>query len=312
MRGGGGFAGFALRRLAGAVPTLFGVTLIIFFMVRVLPGDPARVLAGLEADQTEVDRIRVQLGLDKPAPVQYALFLEHAVRGDLGRSSVTQAPVVSEIAGRLGPTALLAATATVLAGALGIASGILVSTRQYTAADYTVTVFALAGVSIPVYWLGLMLMLVFAVFLHVLPAGGDTSPQSLILPAITLAAFSLAIIERMTRSSMLESLRQDYVRTARAKGLADRVVVYRHALRNALIPVVTVLGLQFGALIGGAILTETTFAWPGIGRLLVDAISRRDYPMIQGVVLLFAVTFVLVNLAVDLVYGYIDPRIHFG
>jgi peptide/nickel transport system permease protein/oligopeptide transport system permease protein len=295
-----------------AVPTLFGVTLIIFFMVRVLPGDPARVLAGLEADQTEVNRIRLQLGLDKPVPVQYARFLANAVRGNLGRSAVTQAPVVSEIAGRLGPTTLLAATATVLAGTLGVASGIVVSTRQYTAADYAVTVLALAGVSIPVYWLGLMLMLVFAVFLHLLPAGGDTTPQSLILPSITLAAFSLAIIERMTRSSMLESMRQDYVRTARAKGLADPIVVYRHALRNALIPVVTVLGLQFGALIGGAILTETTFAWPGIGRLLVDAIARRDYPIIQGVVLLFAVTFVLVNLIVDLLYGYIDPRIRFG
>lgn len=294
------------------MPTLFGVTLIIFFMVRVLPGDPARVLAGLEADQTEVNRIRVQLGLDKPVPVQYARFLANAVRGNLGRSAVTQAPVVSEIAGRLGPTTLLAATATVLAGTLGVASGIVVSTRQYTAADYAVTVLALAGVSIPVYWLGLMLMLVFAVFLHLLPAGGDTTPQSLILPSITLAAFSLAIIERMTRSSMLESMRQDYVRTARAKGLADPIVVYRHALRNALIPVVTVLGLQFGALIGGAILTETTFAWPGIGRLLVDAIARRDYPIIQGVVLLFAVTFVLVNLIVDLLYGYIDPRIRFG
>lgn len=294
------------------MPTLFGVTLIIFFMVRVLPGDPARVLAGLEADQTEVNRIRVQLGLDKPVPVQYARFLANAVRGNLGRSAVTQAPVVSEIAGRLGPTTLLAATATVLAGTLGVASGIVVSTRQYTAADYAVTVMALAGVSIPVYWLGLMLMLVFAVFLHLLPAGGDTTPQSLILPSITLAAFSLAIIERMTRSSMLESMRQDYVRTARAKGLADPIVVYRHALRNALIPVVTVLGLQFGALIGGAILTETTFAWPGIGRLLVDAIARRDYPVIQGVVLLFAVTFVLVNLLVDLLYGYIDPRIRFG
>jgi peptide/nickel transport system permease protein len=295
-----------------AVPTLFGVTLIIFFMVRVLPGDPARVLAGLEADQTEVNRIRVQLGLDKPVPVQYAVFLENAVRGDFGRSAVTRAPVLAEIGGRLGPTMLLAATATMLAGGLGVASGIFVSTRQYTASDYAVTVLALAGVSIPVYWLGLMLMLVFAVFLHLLPAGGDTTPQSLILPSITLAAFSLAIVERMTRSSMLESLRQDYVRTARAKGLGDPIVVYRHALRNALIPVVTVLGLQFGALLGGAILTETTFAWPGIGRLLVDAISRRDYPMIQGVVLLFAVTFVLVNLAVDLLYGYIDPRIRFG
>jgi ABC-type dipeptide/oligopeptide/nickel transport system permease component len=187
-----------------------------------------------------------------------------------------------------------------------------VSTRQYTATDYFVTVLALAGVSIPVYWLGLMLMLVFAVGLHLVPAGGYTGPVSLILPSITLAAFSLAIVERMTRSSMLESLRQDYVRTARAKGLAERLVVYRHALRNALIPVVTVIGLQFGSLLGGAVLTETTFAWPGLGRLLVDAISARDYPIIQGVVLLFAVTFLIVNLLVDLLYGYIDPRIKYG
>jgi peptide/nickel transport system permease protein/oligopeptide transport system permease protein len=175
-----------------------------------------------------------------------------------------------------------------------------------------VTFLALAGVSIPVYWLGLMLMLVFAVFLHLVPAGGAAGPRSLILPSITLAAFSMAIIERMTRSSMLDALHQDYVRTARAKGLAARVVVYRHALRNALIPVVTVIGLQFGALFGGAILTETTFAWPGIGRLLIGAITARDYPVIQGVVLLFAILFQAVNLAVDLLYGYIDPRIKYG
>jgi peptide/nickel transport system permease protein len=281
-------------------------------MVRMLPGDPARVLAGLLASQDEVNRIRVQLGLTKPLPVQYALFITNAVRGNLGTSNVTQAPVSYEIGSRLRATGMLAATATVLAGIVGIISGVVVSTRQYTTTDYLVTILALAGVSIPVYWLGLMLMVVFAVVLHLVPAGGDTGPTSLILPSITLAAFSLAIIERMTRSSMLETLRQDYVRTARAKGLAERIVVYRHALRNALIPVVTVIGLQFGALFGGAILTETTFAWPGIGRLLVTAISARDYPIIQGVVLLFAVTFLFVNLVVDLLYGYIDPRIKYG
>jgi peptide/nickel transport system permease protein len=307
-----GFVGFAIRRVLAAIPTLFGVTLIVFFMVRMLPGDPARVLAGLLASQDEVNRIRVQLGLTKPLPVQYALFITNAVRGNLGTSNVTQAPVSYEIGSRLRATGMLAATATVLAGIVGIISGVVVSTRQYTTTDYLVTILALAGVSIPVYWLGLMLMVVFAVVLHLVPAGGDTGPTSLILPSITLAAFSLAIIERMTRSSMLETLRQDYVRTARAKGLAERIVVYRHALRNALIPVVTVIGLQFGALFGGAILTETTFAWPGIGRLLVTAISARDYPIIQGVVLLFAVTFLFVNLVVDLLYGYIDPRIKYG
>jgi peptide/nickel transport system permease protein len=308
----GGFVGFAIRRILAAVPTLFGVTVIVFFMVRMLPGDPARILAGELASQEEVDRIRVQLGLTRPVPVQYEIFLGRALHGDLGTSTLTQGPVAYEIGSRLPQTALLATTATVLAGTLGIVSGIVVSTRQYTAADYLVTVLALAGVSIPVFWLGLMLMLLFAVWLHLVPAGGYAGPASLILPSVTLAAFSLAIIERMTRSSMLETLRQDYVRTARAKGLVERIVVYRHALRNALIPVVTVIGLQFGSLIGGAVLTETTFAWPGIGRLLVQAIGARDYPIIQGVVLLFAVTFLLVNLVMDLLYGYIDPRIKYG
>jgi peptide/nickel transport system permease protein len=308
----GGFFAFAIRRIIAAIPTLFGVTLIVFFMVRVLPGDPARLLAGLNATQDEVDRIRVQLGLTKPVAVQYELFLRAIAHGDLGKSITTQAPVVQEISSRLPKTALLAATATVLSGILGIVSGIVVSTRQYTSIDYLVSVIAFAGVSIPVFWLGLMLMIVFAVFLHLVPAGGAAGPTSLILPSITLAAFSIAFIERQTRSSMLETLRQDYVRTARAKGLVEGVVVYRHALRNALIPVVTVIGLQFGALFGGAILTETTFAWPGIGQLLVSAISARDYPMIQGVVLLFAITFLVVNLLVDLLYGYIDPRIKFS
>ena len=308
----GGFLRFTARRAAAAIPTLFGVTLIVFFMIRVLPGDPARLVAGLLATDDEVARIRDQLGLTKPIVVQYGLFLDHLARGDLGKSIKTQAPVTSEIGSRLAPTALLAATATLVAGVLGIVSGILVSTRKYTPVDYLVTVVALAGVSIPVFWLGLMLMLLFAVFLHLVPAGGARGPLSIILPSITLAAFSIAIIERMTRSSMLESLQQDYVRTARAKGLVERAVVYRHALRNALIPVITVLGLQFGTLLGGAVLTETTFAWPGIGRLLVDSIDARDYPVIQGVVLLFAVTFLLVNLLVDLLYGYIDPRIKYG
>jgi len=308
----GGFVTFAARRMLAAIPTLFGVTLIVFFMVRMLPGDPARLLAGLNATDDEVNHIRVQLGLTRPLPVQYEVFIADLVRGNLGTSTVTQAPVTYEVGARLPATALLAATASVLSIALGVGSGILVSTRQYTGTDYLVTVLALAGVSIPVFWLGLMLMIAFAVGLHLLPAGGDAGPTSLILPSIALAAFSLAIIERQTRSSMLETLRQDYVRTARAKGLAERVVVYRHALRNSLIPVVTVIGLQSATLLGGAILTERTFSWPGIGTLLVNAIQSRDYPIIQGVVLLFSLTFVVVNLIVDILYGYIDPRIKYS
>lgn len=308
----GGFIGFAIRRILAAIPTLFGVTLIVFFMVRMLPGDPARILAGLNATQAEVNHLRVQLGLTLPLPVQYEIFIGNLVHGNLGQSVVTQAPVSYEIGTRLPATALLAATATVLSTIVGVSSGIIVSTRQYTATDHLVTVLALAGISIPVFWGGLMLMVVFSVWLHLLPAGGDVGPLSLVLPSVALSAFALATIERQTRSSMLETLHQDYVRTARAKGLGQRAVVYRHALRNALIPVITVAGLQSATLLGGAILTERTFSWPGIGTLLVNAIQARDYPIIQGIVLLFAVTFLVVNLVVDILYGYIDPRIRYG
>jgi peptide/nickel transport system permease protein len=306
-----GFAGFAIRRLIQAIPSLFGVTLIVFFMVRVLPGDPARLLAGLNATQEEVVRLRDQMGLTRPVAVQYALFLQGLLRGDLGKSITTQTPVTQEIATRLPQTAVLAATATAAAAVLGIVSGIAVSTRPYTSGDYLVTFLALAGVSIPVYWLGLMLMLVFAVFLHLVPAGGAAGPRSLILPSITLAAFSTAIIERMTRSSMLDALRTTCARPG-PKGSPPGSSCTATRCATPSIPVVTVIGLQFGALFGGAILTETTFAWPGIGRLLIGAITARDYPVIQGVVLLFAILFQAVNLAVDLLYGYIDPRIKYG
>ncbi|MBI4277608.1 MAG: ABC transporter permease [Armatimonadetes bacterium] len=303
------FGHYILRRLWATLPTLLGVTLIIFFAIRLLPGDPARLVAGLLASPEEVERIRRTLGLDRPAVVQYFDFLLNLLRGDLGTSTVTRAPVLAEILQRMSFTAGLATASVTLAVLLGLTAGIISAVRHYSSLDYAVMAMALFGISIPVFWLGLMLMLLFAVKLHWVPAGGYSGPASLVLPAVTLAAFSQAIIARMTRSSMLESLRQDYVRTARAKGLPQRTVVVRHALKNAMIPVITVVGLQFGTLLGGAVLTETTFAWPGIGRLLVNAISSRDYPMIQGIVILFAVTFTLVNLAVDLLYGYVDPRI---
>ena len=294
------------------MPTLLGVTIVIFLIIRLIPGDPARVIVGLQASDEEVRRIRTELGLDRPIHVQYALFLNQLVHGNLGMSAVTRAPVSEEISTRLEATAKLALSSTVLATIIGMGAGIVSATRQYSLLDYTVMGVALFGVSIPVFWLGMMLMLLFSVTLHWLPAGGYGTPAHLVLPAIALAAFSVAIIARLTRSSLLEVFNHDYVRTARAKGLQDRVVVLRHALKNALIPVLTVVGLQFGALLSGAVLTETTFAWPGMGRLLVNAIGARDYPVIQGIVLVFALTFTVVNLAVDLLYAYVDPRIHYG
>ena len=303
---------YVLRRLALAAPTLLGVTIVVFLLVRIIPGDPARVIAGLLASEDEVQRIRVELGLDRPIHVQYSIFLNHLLRGTLGKSAATRAPVTEEIGTRLRATVQLAISSIVVATTAGLAAGIVSATRPYSALDFTVMAVALFGVSIPVFWLGIMLMLLFSVTLHWLPAGGYGTPVHLVLPTVALAAFSVAIIARMTRSSLLEAFGQDYIRTARAKGLGDRVVVLRHALKNALIPVLTVVGLQFGALLSGAILTETTFALPGLGRLLVNSISARDYPVIQGIALVFAVVFTLVNLTVDLLYAYVDPRIHYG
>ncbi len=304
--------GYLVRRLLYTIPTLVGVSVAVFLLVRLIPGDPARVIAGLLATNEDVDRLRVELGLNRPLYVQYALFMRDILSGNLGISALTRTPVLIEIGSRFPATLMLAITSTVLATGLGVVAGVSSAASYNSWFDYAVMTVALAGVSIPVFWLGIMLMLVFAVHLHWLPAGGYGGPDHLILPAITLAAFSLAIIARITRSSLLETLEADYVRTAQAKGLPHRLVIYQHALRNALIPVITVIGLQFGTLLGGAVLTETTFAWPGLGRLLVGAISSRDYPVIQGVVLIFAVLFVLVNLAVDVLYAYVDPRIRYG
>jgi len=288
------------------------VTVIIFVLIRLIPGDPARVIAGLTATEEDVALIRVELGLDRPMYVQYGIFLSRLMRGDLGLSAATRAPVIEEIRSRMNATVTLAISSITLATVVGMAAGIVSATRQYSALDYAVMSVALFGVSIPVFWLGLMLMLLFSVYLHWLPAGGFGGPAHFVLPTVALSAFSVAIIARMTRSSLLETFNQDYVRTAHAKGMQRSAVILRHALKNALIPILTVIGLQFGALLGGAILTETTFAWPGIGRLLVSAIGSRDYPVIQGIVFMFALLFAVVNLAVDLLYAYVDPRIHYG
>lgn len=305
------FQHYVLRRLLASLLTLLGVSCIIFLIVRLLPGDPARIIAGLFATEADVAQLRRQLGLEQPIYVQYGVFLAHAVRGDLGRSARTSEPVIREIGARLPATLHLALLSTLLATAFGVLSGVMAATRPYSTFDYVLSLVTLFGVSMPVYWLGLLLMIIFAVQLNWLPAAGAEEPGSAILPSLTLASFSIALVARMTRASMLEVLGQDFVRTARAKGLRELHVVCRHALRNAFIPIITAVGLQFGALLGGAVLTETVFGWPGMGQLLVDSIFARDYPMVQGVVLVFSALFILTNFLVDLSYVIIDPRIHY-
>lgn len=302
---------YIIQRLVAAVPTLLGVAVIVFLMLRLLPGDPARVIAGVLASAEDVEGIRRQLGLDQPLVVQFALFLGGLLRLDLGLSARTSQPVTQEVLARLPYTIELAVMATAIATAIGIAAGVVAATHHNSKVDYLVSAASLCGVSMPVYWLGLMLIVVFAINLRWFPAAGADQPASFILPSLTLASFTVALIARMTRSSMLEVLRQDYVQTARAKGLHERAVLYAHALRNALLPVITIVGLQFGTLLGGAVLTETVFGWPGIGQLLVESIFARDYPLVQGIVLTFSGLFILVNLAVDVLYAYVDPRIHY-
>jgi peptide/nickel transport system permease protein/oligopeptide transport system permease protein len=302
---------YVIKRLLSIIPVLFGISLLLFFMLRALPGDPAQVLAGQMATPEDIEHIRHQLGLDRPVYIQYAVFLGQLAKFDLGRSARTQNPVIQEIWARLPNTILLAVVAITLACLFGIPAGIISAIRPYTYLDYLVTSAALFGISMPVFWLGLMLVIVFSVILPWLPAGGTGSWKHVILPSITLTAFVVAFIARMTRSSMLEVLSQDYTTTARSKGLMEKVVVIKHALKNALIPIITVVGLQFGMLLGGAVLTETVFAWPGVGRLIVDSILARDYPVIQGTILIFGLIYTLVNLMVDVIYAFVDPRIRY-
>jgi peptide/nickel transport system permease protein len=302
---------YLIKRLLATIPVLIGISLLLFFMLRMLPGDPAQVLAGQMATPQEIENIRQQLGLDRPIYEQYAAYLSRLARFDLGRSARTQNPVTQEIWARLPNTLLLAVVAITLACLFGIPAGIISAVRPYSWIDYLVTVSALFGMSMPVFWLGLMLVVLFSVILKWLPAGGTGGWQNVVLPSITLAAFVVAFIARMTRSTMLETLSQDFTTTARSKGLQERVVVIKHAFKNAMIPIITVVGLQFGLLLGGAVLTETVFAWPGVGRLIVDSILARDYPVIQGSILIFGLLYIMVNLVVDLIYALVDPRIRY-
>ncbi len=306
---------YALGRLIGTVPVLFGVTLLVFLMAWVTPGDPVVAMLG-EASQgisrQALEDLRRELGLDRPLPVQYVGYVAGLLRGDLGNSVRSRRPVLAEIRDRLPATLELALAALTIAVALGVTLGVLAAVRKRTWVDGAAIAVALVGVSIPVFWSGFLLMMVFALELGWLPASGRGTWRHLVLPAVTVGVSSAAFIARITRGAVLEALAQDYVRTAKAKGLAPRRVVLRHALRNALLPIVTVVGLQLGGLLGGAVLTETVFAWPGVGRLLVDAIVARDLPLVQGSVLVVSLLFILVNLAVDLSYAAINPKVRYG
>lgn len=328
---------FIIRRILIVIPTLLGVTVIVFLMLRITPGDPAELLLGERVTPAALDAMREYLGLKEPLYVQYGMFIKRAIQLDLGETIWTREKVSNEIGQRFPATIELALVAMFISCFFGIILGIISATKQYSWFDYLSMITSLFGVSMPVFWLGLMLMLLFSLSLGWFPMSGRIGVETdlpiitnffvldailvrdwsalgdalmhLALPAIALSTIPLAIVSRMTRSSMLEVLRQDYIKTAKAKGLSQPTIVLKHALRNGLIPVVTVIGLQFGILMGGAILTETVFAWPGVGKWLFDGVVKRDYMVIQGGTLLVATTFVIVNLVVDVLYAVINPRI---
>jgi peptide/nickel transport system permease protein len=302
-------AGYIFRRVLALIPSLFAVSLIVFLILKLAPGDPAAMIAGPDAPEVELQNVRRYWHLDDPLYVQYTTFLVNAAHGNLGVSLRTRRPVVQEIADRLPASAELALIAFCLTVVVGTSVGVLCATRQYGLLDNLATLVSFLGISMPVFWLGLMLILLFGVMLGWLPVGGNADWKGVILPAATLGLANAAIVARQTRSAMLEVLTKDYVRTARAKGLFERLVLSRHALRNAAIPTVTVLGLQIGNLLGGAVITEVVFAWPGIGRLTLDSIGYRDVPVVQGSVMVLAVVFLLSSLLVDLLYPVLDPRI---
>jgi peptide/nickel transport system permease protein len=300
------------------LPVLLGVSILAFAIMHAVPGDPVRLIAGPDAPEDVVQRLRVELGLERPLYAQYLSFLTRAVHGDLGRSLRSRAPVVDEILARFPATLELTTVSMLIAVTIGLPLGLVSAVRRASWVDYTAMGLSLSTLSMPVFWVGIVAIWIFSLNLGWLPVSGRGGPvweweglRHIVLPAVTLATTSIAIIGRLTRSGMLEVLGRDYIVTARAKGVAERLVVGKHALKNALIPVVTVVGLQYGFLLGGAVVTETIFAWPGVGRLAMTSILQRDYPVVQGCVLLVAVLFVLINLAVDLLYAWIDPRIRY-
>ena len=303
--------GYTIKRILQVIPVLLIISFICFMMIRLVPGDPVANMLGVNASKEAIAAQRAELGLDKPLLTQYGDFLVKALQGDLGKSITTRRPVIDEIAQRYPATLKLALGATVFAAVVGITFGVLSAVKQNKLTDNVIMVFSLLSVSTPSFFLALVMMLLFSIHLGWLPSMGLRTPLHYVLPIITLGMQSVGLIARTTRSSMLEVLRQDYIRTSRSRGISQAVIVMRQAFKNALIPVVTVVGLRFGGLLAGSMLVEAVFSVPGIGRFMVDGVLKRDYPVVQGTVLVLATTFVLVNLAVDLIYALIDPRIKY-
>lgn len=300
---------YICKRILMMIPVIIGVSLLVFLVLKMTPGDPARVVAGSEADEATVEQIREELGLNKPVLQQYVDYMLNLLHGDMGTSYTTNKPVAEEILARMPTTFILAFAGVFVAVLIGIPLGIISATKQYSILDYISTLLALGGVAMPNFWLGLMLILLFSLKLGWLPSGGGDSWMAYVLPAITLGVGATANFMRTTRSSMLEVIRQDYIRTARAKGAGEGRVVMHHALRNAMIPVITVIGLQIGTLLGGAVVNETVFSLPGLGTLMINAINQKNEPVVLGCLITFAIIFSLVNLLIDILYAFIDPRI---
>lgn len=300
---------FLSRRLLDLVVAMIGVSFVVFLLVRMVPGDPARLIAGTDASEEDVAEIREQLGLNQPVVTQYGLYVRGLLTGDMGYSLRNHQPVTTILAARLQATIKLAVASLVVALIIGLTLGLIAAVRRGTVFDIGSMFFALLGTSTPSFWLGLLLILVFSVHLRWLPTGNDGGFKHLILPAITLGTANAAIIARLVRANLLEVFQQEYIRTANAKGLSPRAILARHAVRNAMIPTMTILGLQWGTLLAGSVVTETVFAWPGIGRMLVDAVAVRDYPVIQACIMTFAIVFMVTNLLVDISYAALDPRI---
>jgi len=296
-------------RVLQLIPTLIVISILVFGMLRLIPGDPAAVIAGAEATEAKVAAIRADLGLDKPIPVQYAIYMSNLLKGDMGRSLRSRTPVHTEVLPRFSATLTLTTVGMVIAVLVGVVLGVISAVRRGKLSDNIILVGSLAGVSAPSFWVGLILMMFFGYRWGITPVAGYGTLGHLVLPAITVAIAGAPMIARLVRSSLLEIMVEDYVRTARAKGVGELKVVMKHAMKNALIPVITVTGLEFGRLLGGVVVVESVFAWPGLGRMLLEAIQARDFPVIQASVLLFTLTFVLINLIVDLMYGVLDPRI---
>ncbi|QWU16957.1 peptide/nickel transport system permease protein [Paenibacillus sophorae] len=302
---------YVVKRVLQMIPTLFGVSLLCFIIIHSVPGDPAHLIAGVDATEEQVQSVKERLGLDRPLYEQYFSYVSNLLQGNLGESLQSERPVLQEIMTRFPNTILLTVFSVIIMVIVGLFAGILSATKPNSIRDNVTMMFSLFGISMPVFWFGTMLILLFSYYLPLLPSGGSSGLQHFILPSVVLGLSSSGVLARLTRSSILEVIHQDFIRTARAKGVKERLVIYKHTLKNALIPIITIIGLEFGTLLGGAVLTETVFSMNGLGRFIIQSIEFRDYPAVQGCILFVATIFVVVNLLVDLCYSAVDPRIRY-